>query len=149
MKSRGESKMKDNSIQEVSEWLEEEIRSLKSEIDTRHETANSLQKLVTELKEYEKYAEYKNKYDDVAELYKREQERLIKLHNHYRKIEEDCENLRATVKVWEDWFYSNKETFGIFDRLFSAAPPMGVTETVEKKPPTLPPTSPKTKKKKR
>lgn len=121
--------MKDNVLNDVLDWLEEEVHSLKEEINVRTETVNSLEKITSGLKEYDNFSEYKEKYEDISEEYEKEKNRLIKLHDHYRSIEGECNNLKKEVKGWQDWFNSNKD---IYERLFSAAPPKNTSEVDEK-----------------
>ena len=123
--------MKDNVLKEVLNWLEQEIHTLTDEIDDRNETVASLQKLASELEEYENYSEYKDKYEKVAADFDTEKERLIKLHKHYRELDEECKNLKREAKGWQDWFYANKD---IYDRLFSAPPPDNFSNIVKKNP---------------
>jgi len=135
--------------------LEEEIRSLRNETDTKDKTIDSLQKHVDELKEHEKYAEYKDKFDDVSMQYEKEKERLTKLFKLYEETEAECNNLREEIKSWQDWFDSNKD---IFDRLFSTGPPVSAMKTpkdippAQETPPEEPvkekPAKPKTKRRK-
>lgn len=116
--------MKDKALREVIEWLDNEINTLNKEISARQQTINQLTKLTDEIRQLETYADYKDRYDNLSTEYEKEKERLIKLHNYYKKTETESEELRKKLKVWADWFNSNKE---IFDRLFSAAPPAGAT----------------------
>ncbi len=134
--------MKEKALQEVLEWLNHEIKSIKKEIDTRSETIDTLQRLSDELIDYDKQSDYKDKYENLALEHEKEKERLIKLHNHYRSIETDYQNLQKKIKGWENWFYSNKD---IFDRLFSSAPPVDILEQEE----ILPKNNKKIKRKKR
>ena len=128
--------------------LEEEIRSLRDETDTKDKTIDSLQKRTDELKEHEKYAEYKDKFNDVSMQYEKEKERLTKLFKLYEETEAECNNLREEIKSWQDWFNSNKD---IFDRLFSAGPPVSTMKTPKEIPPTpeTPPGKKKSKKKRK
>jgi chromosome segregation ATPase len=128
--------------------LEEEIRSLRDEADTKDKTINSLQKHVDEVKEHEKYAEYKDKFNDVSMQYEKEKERLTKLFKLYEETEAERNNLREEIKSWQDWFNSNKD---IFDRLFSTGPPVSAMKTPAETPPTpeTPPEEKKSKKKRK
>jgi len=104
----------------VKEQMENEICSLKNELDIKDDTIGSLQKEVDKLKEFEDYAEYKNQFDSISAEYEKEKERLTKLYHLYEETEAECKNLKEDVKNWENWFESNKD---IFNRLFSMAPP--------------------------
>ena len=125
--------MKNNVLNDVLHWLEEEIHSLQDEIHVRTETLNSLQKLTTDLKEYHDTTNYKEKYEEILEEYEKEKQRLIKLHNHYRQIEEEHNKIKSELKGWQDWFYSNRD---IYDKLFSAAP-TGILRAPPEEPPAV------------
>jgi len=100
--------------------LEEEVYSLKGEINKKDDTINSLQEEIGKAKEYEKYAEYKDKFNDISTQYEKEKERLTKLYHLYEENETECKRLREETKGWQNWFDSNK---AIFDKLFSSTPP--------------------------
>lgn len=104
--------------------LEEDVRNLQNEVTAKDETIQSLREQVDTFKEYEKFAEYKNKFTEISDQYEKEKERLTKLYKLYTETETECNNLKETLKGWQDWFDSNKE---LFERLFSAAPLPGVT----------------------
>ena len=118
--------MANNTISEVVDWLEDEINSLKKEIDNRSQTIDKLENLISGLREFESFEEYKNKYDVISDEFEKEKERLVKLHNHYRQMEGEYGKLRQRLDNWEDWYSENKE---IFIKLFSNAPPgLGMEE---------------------
>jgi len=100
--------------------LEEEVYSLKGEINKKDDIINSLQGEISKTKEYEKYAEYKDKFNDLSTQYEKEKERLTKLYHLYEETETECKRLREETKGWQNWFDSNK---AIFDKLFSSTPP--------------------------
>jgi len=112
--------MKERVIQGLVNILEEEISELNKEIDTRTKKLNTFENLISELKDFEDLSEYKEKYEEIICELDKEKERLIKLHNHYRKMEDECQDLRFKVKGWQHWFTENKD---IFNRLFSNVPP--------------------------
>jgi predicted nucleic acid-binding Zn-ribbon protein len=118
--------MKDKTLQAVLHKLEKEIQSLKNEISTKNETLNLTQKMIETLKEYGSYAEYKEKYSELSKQYEIEKERLLKLHHIFKERDDECTKLREEVNGWQDWFNSKKD---IFDRLFSAAPPVNLNRT--------------------
>jgi len=120
--------MKNKALEDVLDWLNHEINTINKEINTRNETVESLQTLVDDLKEFDKNEDYKIKYENLLSENEKEKERLVKLHNHYKNIEIEYNNLLNKVKGWEGWFYSNKD---IFDRLFSSAPPVALSESEE------------------
>lgn len=99
--------------------LEEEVYSLKGEINKKDDIINSLQGEISKTKEYEKYAEYKDKFNDLSTQYEKEKERLTKLYHLYEETETECKRLREETKGWQNWFDSNK---AIFDKLFSSTP---------------------------
>jgi len=99
--------------------LEEEVYSLKGEINKKDDIINSLQGEINKAKEYEKYAEYKDKFNDISTQYEKEKERLTKLYHLYEETETECKRFREETKGWQNWFDSNK---AIFDKLFSSTP---------------------------
>ncbi len=110
----------------VRNQLEEEIHSLTGKINEKDGTIDSLQKDLVKAKEYEKYAEYKDKFSETSEQYEKEKKRLTKLYHLYEETETECNRLRKETKDWQNWFNSNKE---IFDKLFSAPPPVNTMNT--------------------
>jgi len=118
--------MKDKTLQAVLYKLEKEIQSLKKEIDTKNETIDLTQKMIEKLKEYGSYAEYKEKYNEISRQYEIEKERLLKLHHIFKERDDECAKLKEEINGWQNWFNSKKD---IFDRLFSAAPPVNLNRT--------------------
>ena len=110
----------------VRNQLEGEINSLKEQINEKDSKIDSLQKDLAKAKEYEKYAEYKDKFSKTSEQYEKEKERLTKLYHLYEETETECNKLKKETKDWQSWFNSNKE---IFDKLFSASPPVSTINT--------------------
>ena len=141
MKGRPMAKIKDKGLREAIKRFEKEIRSLKEEISKKEGMANSLQKIVAELKKYEAYSKYEDLYYETTVEYEKEKERLVKLHNIYNETTTKCKKLEEEVKGWKEWYNYNKKSF---DQLFSIASPRSV-----KKAPTEPVTSKKRKKIKR
>ncbi|MCK5030653.1 MAG: hypothetical protein KAR64_04245, partial [Thermoplasmatales archaeon] len=113
-------------LDNIHNQLEEEVHSLKEKINEKDSTIDSLQKDLVKAKEYEKYAEYKDKFSETSEQYEKEKERLTKLYHLYEETETECNKLRKETKDWQSWFNSNKE---IFDKLFSASPPVSTINT--------------------
>lgn len=112
-----------NKIEEynkIQDKFEYENQNLKDTIKTKDGTIESLQEQINKYKEYEKYSEYKDKFDELTLQYDKEKERLTKLYNLYEETESECKNLKEENKGWQDWFDSNKE---IFNKLFSTTPP--------------------------
>ena len=132
-----EYKNKCEEFDSAHDQLEGEVHNLKNELSAKDETINSMQKQIDELGKHKKYAEYKDKFDDISVQYEKEKERLTKLYHLYEETEAKCKNLKEEVKNWEKWFDSNRE---IFDRLFSTGPPSFTKEesisfpSVEEKP---------------
>jgi len=110
----------------IRNQLEEELHSLKEKINEKDSTIDTLQKNLVKAKEYEKYAEYKDKFSETSEQYEKEKERLTKLYHLYEETETECNKLRKETKDWQNWFNSNKE---IFNKLFSASPPVSTVKT--------------------
>ena len=113
----------------IRNQLEEEINTLKIDVSRKDETINLLQKEINKIKDYEKYAEYKDKYNDVSAQYEKEKERLTKLYHLYEETETECNKLKEENKGWQNWFDSNKS---IFDKLFSSTPPVRTTNNKQK-----------------
>jgi len=111
--------MNNNPLKEVIQWLEEEIHSLEGEINVRNETLNSLKHLIDQLNSFEDSSDYKVRCEQLEHELETEKQRLVKLHDHYRKIESEYSQIKAELQGWQNWFYKNKE---IYDRLFTAAP---------------------------
>src|SRR4030042_2374297 len=103
----------------VRNRLDGEIYLLKEEINNKNTTITTLEKQVSESKEYEKNSEYKAKYEDLNAEYEKEKERLTKLYQLYEETDAECKRLKDDNHNWQKWFNSNRD---IFDKLFSAAP---------------------------
>ena len=112
--------MKEKVLQDLVSVLEEEITNLNKEIDVRSQKVKTYENLISELNGFEDYSEYKDKYEELICELDKEKERLMKLHNHYKKMENECHDLRGKIKGWQHWFTENKD---IFNRLFSNVPP--------------------------
>ena len=123
---------------EIRNRLEEEANSFKDEIKNRDVTIDSMQKQIEGLKESEKYAEYKDRFEELSGQYEKEKERLTKLYHLYEETEAECNHLREQMNGWQSWYDSNKD---IFNRLFSAAPPVGKTPAPPKREKTPEPPS--------
>ena len=102
----------------------EDTKTLKDQLNQKTQTICSLQQNLEKAKEFEKYAEYKTKFQDVSAQYEKEKERLTKLYHLYEETEGECKQLREENQSWQNWFNSNKQ---IFDKLFSAVPPIKST----------------------
>ena len=120
-----------NKIEEYNkthEQFEYENQNLKNTVKTKESSIESLQEQVSKYKEYEKFSEYKNKFDELTIQYEKEKERLTKLYNLYEETESECKNLKEENKGWQNWFDSNKE---IFNKLFSTTPPVSNSSEVK------------------
>jgi len=111
---------------EAHNRMEEEIHNLKNDMTKKDETITTLQKQLDELKNYEKYSEYKDKYESLNAEYEKEKERLTKLYQLYEETDTECKKLKEENNNWQKWFDSNKQ---IFDKLFSTGPPITTKET--------------------
>jgi len=118
--------MKNKALNEVLEWLDHEITNLKKEIESRNQTVNTLELLSEEIKGFYN-SDYKQKYENLISDLEKEKERLVKLHNHFKIIENENSNLKAEISGWHQWFSENKD---IFDKLFSNAPQMNFPESM-------------------
>ncbi|MFE3845808.1 hypothetical protein ACFL1L_02980 [Thermoplasmatota archaeon] len=120
-----------NKIEEYNkshEQFEYENQNLKNTVKTKESAIESLQEQVNKYKEYEKFLEYKNKFDELTIQYEKEKERLTKLYNLYEETESECKNLKEENKGWQNWFDSNKE---IFNKLFSTTPPVSNSSEIK------------------
>lgn len=102
----------------IRNQLEETANGLKGEINARDEQIKSLENQVEELKQFEQFAEFKAKFEEVSEEFEKEKERLTKLFRLYEETETENKKLKDDLKGWQDWFDSNE---GIFTKLFSSA----------------------------
>lgn len=109
-------------MKQMKDHLETEVTTLREQINQKDENIAELNNQIDKYKQYQDYAEYKNKYESVAAEYEKEKERLTKLYQLYEDTDVECKKLREANHEWQNWFDSNKE---VFDKLFSAAPPVG------------------------
>jgi chromosome segregation ATPase len=109
--------------------LEEETQTLKEQLNQKTTSIQHLEGQVKELKELEQFREFKEKFDDVSQRYEKEKERLTKLYHLYEETENECKMFKQESEQWRQWFNSNKQ---IFDKLFSAAPPLEIMMQKEK-----------------
>ena len=106
--------------------LEKEIHTLKEDISKKDETIKELHEKMDKLREAEDYSQYKEKYEEVNAEFEKEKERLTKLYHLYEETDNECKQLKEENETWQNWWSTNKE---IFDKLFSAAPPVSNTPT--------------------
>lgn len=123
--------MNENILQDVVKILEEEIDILTIEIDTKTRKISTFERFIKELKEFEDYSDYKNKYEDLIGELDKEKERLFKLHSLYERIESERNDLRNKLSGWQHWFNDNKV---LFDKLFSNVPPVSREENINETP---------------
>ena len=102
----------------IRERMEREIQSLKNDTRNKDETIQVLEKEITNLKQYESYAEYKGKYEEISRDYDKEKERLTKLFRLYEETESECNTLKKEVAEWQNWFNENED---LFNKLFTSA----------------------------
>jgi len=98
--------------------LEESIHDLKNEITKKDETIESLGAQIDKLKSFEKFSEFKTKFEEVSEEYEKEKDRLTKLFRLYEETEEENKKLKQEIEGWQAWFNTNEE---LFTKLFSSA----------------------------
>ena len=124
----------------IRNQLEREIHDLKDENSNKEDMINNLNNQISQLKELENYAEYKEKFEEMSAEYEKEKERLTKLYQLYEETDSECKKLRQECKKWQNWYDTNKE---IFNKLFSAGPPVSTTtENPVEEPPEIPPEAP-------
>jgi chromosome segregation ATPase len=123
-----EYKNKIDEFNKIQEQLEYDNKNLNNVVKTKENEINTLNQEIVKYKEYEKYSEYKDKFDELTLQYEKEKERLTKLYNLYEETESECKILKQENKDWQSWFNSNKE---IFDKLFSSTPPISNSKEVK------------------
>jgi chromosome segregation ATPase len=121
-----ETKQRIGEFDGIRNRLEESIQGLKSEINAKDETIKSLETQVEELKPFEKFAEFKTKFEEISEEYEKEKDRLTKLFRLYEETESENKKLKEEVNGWQSWFNSNEE---LFTKLFSSADHLHKTKT--------------------
>ena len=121
-----ETKQRIGEFDGIRNRLEESIHGLKSEINAKDETIKALEAQVEELKPFEKFAEFKTKFEEISEEYEKEKDRLTKLFRLYEETESENKKLKEEVNGWQSWFNSNEE---LFTKLFSSADHLHKTKT--------------------
>ena len=135
-----EYKQKCEEFDGIRNQLEREIHDLKDENSNQEDMINNLNSQISQLKELENYAEYKDKFEEMSAEYEKEKERLTKLYQLYEETDNECKILREENKKWQNWYDTNKE---IFNKLFSASPPTSTkSENPVEEPPEVPPEIP-------
>ncbi|MFH1100900.1 MAG: hypothetical protein V1726_02540 [Methanobacteriota archaeon] len=102
----------------IRDRLNQEMNLMKTEVQNKDETIACLEKEITNLKQYESYAEYKNKYEAICRDFDKEKERLTKLFRLYEETESECNTVKKEVTEWQNWFNQNEE---LFNKLFTSA----------------------------
>lgn len=102
----------------VREQMEREIHLLKTDLHAKDEVIISMDKEMSTLRQYEAYADYKNKYDDICRDYEKEKDRLTKLFRLYEETEAECNTLKKEANDWQNWFNENE---ALFNKLFTSA----------------------------
>ena len=118
------------SYQTTQEQLEQENQNCHEQIQQQNDTIQQLQQDCTKYKEYEKFVEFEEKYNEVSKAYEKEKERLTKLYHLYEETEGECKKLTQENEQWSNWFNENRE---IFSKLFSNAPPAPLKNPVNTK----------------
>lgn len=114
-------------LENIRNQLEYEINTLRQDNTNKENLINDLNQQISELRNMENYSEYKEKYEGMAAEYEKEKERLTKLYHLYEETDSECKSLSEQNKNWQNWYNANKD---IFNRLFSTAPPISITEDI-------------------
>ena len=120
MKKLDEYETRINEFNSIRNDLQDKNQTLKQEVQQQKETTQKLQQQLDKAKEFEKYADYKDRFQEINQQYDKEKERLTKLYHLYEETESECNRLKKQNAQWQSWFDSNKQ---IFDKLFSNKPP--------------------------
>ena len=113
---------KENDVQHVEELkqqvmkfdtirtqLEGNVDRMRGELSAKDEMIRSLELQTQELRQFEKFADFKTKFEDVSAEYEKEKERLTKLFRLYEETEAENKGLKEEVKEWQGWFDANEE----------------------------------------
>jgi len=114
--------------------LEENIDRMRGELSAKDEIIRSMECQNQELRQFEKFADYKTKFEEVSTEYEKEKERLTKLFRLYEETESENKALKEEVRDWQGWFSANEE---LLTRLVSSVEnlkthrtnPVGTTTT--------------------
>jgi chromosome segregation ATPase len=117
-------------IQEVEELRQQVMKfeSIRSQLETnvdcmcrdltaKDEVIRSLEKHVEELRGFERFEEFKTKFEEVSAEYEKEKERLTKLFRLYEETEAENKAIKEELREWQSWFDTNED---IFSRLFTS-----------------------------
>ena len=138
-----EYKQKCEEFDSLKNNLETELYPLKEENTRKEKEIYELNEKLSEMKEMENYAEYKEKYEEVTAEYDREKERLTKLYQLYEETDNECKRLKEENTNWQNWYNQKMDTF---NKVFSTAPSVTTTTTIS---PEIPIDNPTIKKKKK
>ena len=97
--------------------METDIDNTRRELKTKNEVIGGLQKQIDELRGFEQFVEFKQKFEDTSTELDKEKERLTKLFRLYEETESENKELKENVRSWQNWFASNE---GLFTKLFSS-----------------------------
>jgi chromosome segregation ATPase len=97
--------------------LEETVHSLRRETNSKDDIIKSLESRVEELRQFEQFADFKKKFEDVSIEFDKEKDRLTKLFRLYEETDTENRQLKQDVKEWQEWFDSNEE---LFSKLFTS-----------------------------
>ena len=97
--------------------LEGNADKMCSEFAAKDDQIRSLEKQVEELKGFERFAEFKTRFEEVSAEFDKEKERLTKLFRLYEETEAENKTLKEELKEWQTWFDVNEE---LFTKLFTS-----------------------------
>jgi len=89
--------------------LEENVDRMRSELIAKDDVIHSLERQNEELHQFEKFSEFKTKFEEVSVEYEKEKERLTKLFRLYEETEAENKALKDEVREWQSWFDANEE----------------------------------------
>jgi chromosome segregation ATPase len=101
----------------IKAQLEGNVEKMHGEFAAKDDQIRSLEKQVEELKGFEQFAEFKNRFEEVSAEYEKEKERLMKLFQLYEETEAENKTLTEDLREWESWFDANQE---LFTKLFAS-----------------------------
>jgi len=145
-----EYKQKCDEFETIRNNLEQEVQTLKEHNNNKDEEIKRLTTELSQAKEMESYAEYKDKYEELNAEYEKEKERLTKLYQLYEETDTECKTLKEENKQWEKWY---NDKMDMFNRLFTNAPPAAgihpddITNEKPERPDEIDKKKPKAKKK--
>ncbi len=118
-----------DNFEKIKSDLERKVGLLENELSERDNELRVLKSEVTELRKFKKYAEYKDKYNQLSVEYQKERDRLTKLYKLYEELEKENNKLKTELNRWHSWYDSNAE---IFEKLFKSAADLRKSVKVKK-----------------